>query len=333
VSLFASNINTPASPYGATPYYYGYGSNPYWACGYNPWYGTPAYYNTWYSPYNYCGYPWYVARYGGIFRFAWYQKRWSFGFGFAYSPSYAYGSYYGGWTGCWDYPFYRVYDYYPYCYYNAVTYYPAYSTVYHSDAVVGYADAADPYVEFVDSVPEVALDAPVPEAFQAPLVTDFPEGLAYAELLARGAAWMREGEHMMAAEAYRRAWVSSPGGYLSPLELSVALFAAGGKYDLSGFALHESLDRDAGSISRDPDLTDDFTAARDLIAATDALKRHVVKDPADGEARFVLGAVLLWSGDPFAARNEFNELKAGEWSSTHLPALLAEAEARILGDR
>lgn len=340
VGLFASNINYPSSPYGATPYHYGYGHTPYWACGYNPWYGTNHCYGNWYSPYYNCGYPWYIARYGGIFRYAWYRYRWGCGFGYSYNPCYGYSgyySYYGGYYGSHyyrRYPYYRTYSYYPYCYYNTVTYYPAYSTVYHTDVAVDYADASDPYVEFVDAVPEAApLAPPVPEAFQKALVTEFPAGLSPAELLARGAQWMKDGQHLLAAEAFRRAWIADSGDAYPALKLSLALFAAGGRYGLAGFALHESLDRDATSIQRHPALIEDFKDAAVLLAATNELKRHVVKNPTDGEGRFLLGAVLMWSGDPFAARNEFQALKEGEWKSPHVEPFLKESERRLLADR
>ena len=333
VSLFAGNINQPASPYGASPYHYGHGNSPYWACGYNPWYGGSYWNNTWYSPCYSYGYPWYIARYGGIFRFAWHRYRWSFGFGYSYSPFYASAGYYGG-NYYRSYPYYRTYAYYPYSYYNTVAYYPAYSTIYHSAATVDYADASDPYVEFVDSVPEAApLAPPVPEAFAKPLVTEFPEGLSPAELLVRGATWMKDGEHLLAAEAFRRAWLSDSGDAFSPLKLSLALFGAGGRYGLAGFALHESLDRDATSIPRHPALIESFKDAAVLGEAVNELKRHVVKNPTDGEGRFLLGAVLLWSEDPFASRNEFSALREGEWKSPHVEPFLEEAEKRLLADR
>ncbi|NRA96305.1 MAG: hypothetical protein HRU14_08865 [Planctomycetes bacterium] len=67
-----------------------------------------------------------------------------------------------------------------------------------------------------------------------------------------------------------------------------------------------------------------------LAEAVNELKRHVVKNPTDGEGRLLLGAVLLWSEDPFAARNEFSALIDGEWKSPHVEPFLKEAEKRLL---
>ena len=180
-------------------------------------------------------------------------------------------------------------------------------------------------------MPEAApLAPPVPEAFEKPLVTEFPDGLSHAELLARGTTWMKDGQHLIAAEAFRRAWLANSGDAFPPAKLALALFGAGGRYGLAGFALHESLDRDATSIARHPALVESFKDAAVLAEAVNELKRHVVKNPTDGEGRFLLGAVLLWSEDPFAARNEFSALIDGEWKSPHVEPFLKEAEKRLL---
>ena len=338
VSLFASNINVPTS-HGAVPYNYHYGPAVgvagcgYWAnCFNNAGFGIGVW-NGW------CG-PWYRQAYGwGILNYAWYRNRWAFGFGFSYAPNF-YGN---GWfyntnfQPCWH-PYYRTYAYYPYTYYDTVSYFPAYSTVYHTTGVVvDYADTSDPYVEFTDAVPagEVVeaptpLAPPLPEAFSKPLVSDFPGGLSNAELLARGTTWLSDGEYMLSAEAFRRAWAINSGDAYPPLKLATALLGAGGRYGLAGFALHESLDRDPTSIERHPPLADEFSDALALRTALTDLKRHVVRNPTDGEARFLLGAALFWSGDAFAARNEFRALREGQWTSAHVAPFLKSAEDRLL---
>lgn len=337
VSLFAGNINTPTS-FGALPYNYCYGNG--WGVGFNYWSNC---YN--WGNFGYWGWggnrfvPWYVARWGrGIFNYAWYQARWGFGFGWGYSPACWGGTGFIGVNRAFRrpwYPFYRTYAYYPYCYYDTVAYYPAFSTVYHgTSVVVDYADTADPYVEFTDDVPAaevaVAPAVPVPEAFHKPFVTDFPDGLSNAELLARGTSWMKDGKYMLSAEAFRRAWLRNSADAFPPLKMSIALLGAGGRYGLAGFALHESLDRDPTTITRHPPLHGDFRDVESLGLALTELKRHVVRNPTDGEARFLLGAALFWSGDSFGARNEFTALQSGEWTSAHVAPFLKAAESRLL---
>jgi hypothetical protein len=321
--------NNHAPHHGSNPFHYPYNPRPYWSCGYSPFPTFGGHYG-----YGYGYYPWYLyrARFS-LFRFAWYAQRWSFGFGYSYSPSYGYGGHFG----TYDYPFYRRYAYYPYSYYNTCAYYPAYATVYHSyPSVVRYADVGDPYVEYVDDVPTaveevVAPEFSVPEAFLTPLTTGFPEGIPSRELAARGVAWMREGRPLFAAEAFRRSWIAFPGDDYPPMKLSQALLAVGGRYGLAGFALQESLDRSSEWITRPFDIREDFPDPEAFSASVTELKRHILRNGDDGEARFLLGFLLLHGGDPFSAHQEFTTLNAAGWGSPHLDALLAESENRLLG--
>ncbi|MAG33782.1 MAG: hypothetical protein CL908_23120 [Deltaproteobacteria bacterium] len=338
------------TPYGAYPNTYPYGAGSYWSacygyggyghhghghghggyCGYAPlpWWSPYRSYGCGYG-YGYGGYPWYVYRYGGgIFNYAYYRHRYAYGFGFSYSP------YYGGFSRRCRYPYYRRYGYYPYSYYATASYYPAYTTVYHSDsAIVDYDDVSDPYVEFVDAVPAApAPVAPVPEAFLTAFATPFPEGLTGPEYIARGAGWMKDGRFLMAAEAYRRAWTQRPGDHLAPLKLGSALLGAGGRYGLAGYAIHEGLDRSTDWLARrDVDLRDDFSGPAAFDAAVGELKKHIVRNPTDGESRFLLGYALFFSGDHFGAHKEFSALKAADWKSAHVQTLLDASEARLLG--
>jgi len=324
-SVFAGNGQL-VSPYGASPFGFCYESYPYWSCGYayNCGYGLP-----WWSPYHSYGYPWYSWHYGrGLSNYYHSRYRWSFGFGFSYSPSYV-GFRYGS-----SYPYYRRYEYYPYCYYNTVTYYPAYATVYHSDAVVvDYEDASDPYVEFFDTVPAAApVGPPVPDAFKDSFAAPFPDGLSAPELVARGVGWMKESRYLMAAEAFRLAWLARPSDHLAPIKLSMALLGAGGRYGLAGYAVHEGLGRSPEwPTRRDVDVKEDFAAFPAFDVAVTELKKHVLKNPDDGEGRFLLGYALFFSGDPFAAHKEFQALQDADWKSPHIQTFLDESEKRLLG--
>lgn len=340
----ASYATSHVYAYGSHPYSYHYGYSPYYSSCYAPYYAPawyapvwagPCHYPTWYGGYHYSypSYAYYGSSYGG---FSYFGSNWRFsvGFGHSYSPYY--------YRSCYT-PFYRRYLYYPYHYYSTVTYYPAYTTVYHENVNVAYSDTSDPYVEYVDDVPAatavstVATSVPlapsgpvVPQAFAEPFVSGFPEGLTPEELLSKGDGWLRSGEYLFAAEAYRRSWLSRPSDDFMPMQVALALFASGGRYNLASFALSESLDRNPEWPKSLVNLEDRMGHPSAYQASLRDLQRHVLKNPRDGEARFLLGWSLYASRNDFAALNEFKSLREGGFESSHLGTLIDEAERRVL---
>src|SRR5262245_25912682 len=49
----------------------------------------------------------------------------------------------------------------------------------------------------------------------------------------------------------------------------------------------------------------DYIAKKDLTAASIQIKNALQEEPTNGEARFLLGTVLLDAGDPLSAEKEF----------------------------
>jgi hypothetical protein len=292
----------------------------YWHYGYYPtWYGYPKWY-------PWAPSPWEISH-GYAFGIGFGRRGWRFGvgFGFNYAPWY---------FGRYGYPCYRSYSYYPYAYYDTVAWYPAYSAVYHYEyRTVEYVESADPYVEFTDDVEVVPAAGPVPlavpEPFLTPLVADFPEGLSAAECLTKGHQWLKEGLYLYAAEAFRRVWLDRSDDYYPPLQLGLAL-AAAERIDLASYAISEGLDRNASWVDRNADIQGEFSSPEAFQEVLRGVQRFVVKNPLDGEGRFLLGYLYYFSANPFGAYSEFSALKDGGWESPHLEALISNAEKRLL---
>jgi hypothetical protein len=317
------------APYGANPYFFHYGPVPYWAWGYRPCnYG--GYYGHGHSG-GYYGHSYYG---GSLFGLSYCSRSWRFrfGFGFSYSP-YIYDHY-----SYSSYPCYRRYTYYPYCYYSTVSYYPAYSTIYHSCAPVSYVESYDPYVDYIDDVPSSVIGtvaAPalptIPSEFHSPFLLDFPADVTGVEALTRGEAWMKDGRFLLAAESFRRAWLSMPTDGYPALRLGEALFAAQEYVPLASLAIESGIALDVTLITRPRDIRKDFPGPLSFDAAMRALQRRTLENPKDGEARFLLAHVLFFSGDTYAARQEFRALLDGGWESPNLVSYIEESERILLG--
>jgi hypothetical protein len=313
----SGNWNGDWSGNGSWGHYDGYGSWGYCG-GWGGWGGWGC--GGWWGGFG-CGWPYFGIGFG-------WGCDWRFSLGFGYG-------YYPGW--CWDswYPYYRCYSYYPYHYYSTIGYYPVYGTVYHSDAyVTDYADVSDPYVELTEEptsrqggIVPVASDQ-IPDALRAPLHDGFPAGLAQGELAFRAESAMRAGNYLDAAEARRRQLSADPTNPAVALHLGIALFAAG-RYELASVALNYALDLDPRIVSTS-DLASVFGAEDRASAALRTLEKHVVKNPTDGSARFVLGCMNFAAGRYFAARNEFSLLKEAAPDTPHVAALLAESDRKFL---
>lgn len=329
--------------HGCAPYAYPYSWTPYWSSCYAPvGYYSPHFYSPyvysspwghgfgspWWS-YSYCGTGWYGSSY---WTSGW---RLSVGFGYACSPWNSYR---------WSYPSYRRYGYYPYSYYNTVVYYPAYTSVYHTDTVVvDYEDSYDPYVDYVDEVaprsePVVRVSelrsVPVSSAgvgglFTTPIVADFPSELGPSEALARGEGWLRSGDFLLAAESFRRAWLATPDDYYAPLQLGLSLFAAQGRVSLAKAAISSGLARNPAWVERTVDLRESIGSKAHEQAASE-LERLVVSNPGDHDARFLLAYARLYSGQAFAAHSGFSTLESVGYADPSLAALKARAATELL---
>lgn len=319
------------APYGANPYFFHYSPVPYWYWGYQPWhfgspygYGHPYGHHSYYSGGSYLGF--------SLFSRSW---RFRFGFGFSYNP-YHYGHH--DYVYYRPYPRYRCYSYYPYSYYSTVTYYPAYSTIYHVSTPVSYVESYDPYVDFVDEVPVAAVDvvpaAPtptLPTEFLSPFVLDFPEDVRGNEAMVRGAAWMKDGRFLLAAESFRRAWMDAPTDGFAAVRVGEALFAAQEYVSLASLAVERGLVLDPSLITRRRDVRTDFPGPLSFDTAMRSLERRAVSNPKDGEARFLLAYIMLFSEQAFAARQEFRALLDGGYESDLLLPLFEESERVLLG--
>jgi hypothetical protein len=304
--------------FGCRPYCF----DPFWSLPHWPvcstWYGG-GYHSPWFG---HCGgYYGYPFGYGSSFSFGYWSNRWAFGFG-SYAPC--------SYSDCW-YPSYRVYRYYPYYYYSTAAYYPAYSSVYVSDGPDAvYVDSSDPYVEFSDEAPEadaaVMTESSLPDAFEAPLVAEYPAGLSEGAYLDRAKQEFLAGRYWDSSEARRRAWAFAPGDPERALGTGYALFAAG-RYDLAAEAFRAACKADPSVASLSVDYSADFRSATEYRAARAALERRVVTTATDADARYVLAMVDYWSGDWFGARNEFSALGDSEPCAARFRE---EAERRLL---
>ena len=320
------------APYGSNPYFFHYTSVPYWSWGYQPW-GWCSPLRSLHRPWYTCATPWWG---GSHLNLSFFSRRWRFrfGFGFSYSPYCGYNSY-----SSW-YPCHRRYVYYPYSYYTTCSYYPAYSTVYHSSSVVDYVETYDPYVtysdtvDYVDSVSAEAVAVPVaelPAEFRSAFVVDFPGTVPTSGLMAYGNDAMRRGAFMMAAEAFRRAWVAAPADSFAALRVGEALFGAGERYDLGGLAVETAMDLNPKEIQSSRDIRLEFPGSESFDLSLRNLQRHTLMDPKDGDARFLLGYILLVSGDAYGSFTQFQSLEDGGWTSPHLDSFMNEAQRRLTG--
>ncbi|MSR74349.1 MAG: hypothetical protein EXS14_02610 [Planctomycetes bacterium] len=320
VCLPANNL-----PFGSYPWCYSYSSSPYWSMGYwdpcwSPcsWVASPA----WCTP-SWCfgapGWSW----------VSWCRPSWRYSVGFGYSST----SY---WDPCAT-PSYITYGYYPWSYYNTVGYYPGYSTLYHRGAVVEYLETVDPYVEYdtvvVDSgmVTVPARMSLVPSAFNIPLDPDFPAGLSAGECLARGEGWLRSRRYLLAAEAFRRAWLFHEDDGWAASQLGLAL-AASGRWQLSAMALAKAVELEGALIERAPELITAFeseeTFQRDVLASA---QRQALRTPEDNDAAFVLSCAQLCVGDAWGARTGLLKLKEVQYPCSGTQRMIDNCELKISG--
>ncbi len=315
---------TACVPFGSYPWTYGYGSNSYWSYGcwdpswspcswlYSPAWCTPSW--CFYAP----GWSW----------VSWCRPSWRVSVGFGYcSTSY--------WDPCAT-SSYLTYGYYPWSYYSTVAYYPGYSTLYHRGTVVDYLETSDPYVEYESEVIDggVAAALPrmsrVPVAFHTPLDPEFPTGLSPSECLARGEGWLRTRNYLLAAEAFRRAWMAQETDAWAASQLGLAL-AASGRWTLSASALSQALELDGSLTTRAPELITAFASsevfARDvLVAAQKCMLRAASQDVA-----FVMACSSLCLGDAWGAREGLLRLKEAEFLCGALQSMIDCCELKISG--
>lgn len=309
------------------PHGYHYGYQPFHSFGYRS-HRHHHHRDRWYGGYRGTGY-------GSSYRFGFHGKRWRFSFGF--------GSYRSPWYHGVRYPRYRTYRYYPWHYYDVVTYYPAYSTCWTTTSTVTYVDSHDPYVDFVDEVPVGVGDdvrvrtelseVGVPEAFSAPLDPAFSGAYGPSELLARGQGAMGKGQFLQAAEAFRRAWVARPTDEYAALELGFALIVAGEHDALARLAISSALDLRPSRLEQALDLRAKLPDPGDLEAVKSRLTRRLIIDPSDDDARFAFGYVAFHSGDWFGAHTSFTRLSERAPEDPHLAAYVSEVEKRIADER
>ena len=275
---------------------------------------------------------------------------WSFGFGYWGWGGWGFwggwgggwggywGGWYGGYGGYWGYPgyyypVYRVYDYYPWSYYGVVAAYPVYAYPYHTTyAAVGYVDSGDPYVEYVDPVPDAVVAAPpIPAEFLVPIASSgVPAGLDDVALVSFSQSAMKAGDYVNAAEAARQVWVLNPADARAAEMVGLALVGAG-SYELGSKAITEALVRGANRVTDPTDVVAVFPVRDAFDVALAGLKRFAVANPNAGDVYFALGYLQLASGDAFGAHATFLSLQEGGFENPLLADLLEAARVAALG--
>lgn len=311
------------TPWGASPWNYCYQPSSWWSTGcwdpcWNPCSWT-------YSP-VWCTPSWCFSTPSWSW-VSWCRPSWRLSVGFGWSS--------GNWYSTACAPTYYSCSYYPWSYYCATGYYPAWSTVQYETIVVDRTESMDPYVSYDDAVVMVAAPTAVsvrsivPVAFHQPFTPDFPEGLSASECLARGEGWLRSREYLLASEAFRKAWVQREDDAFACAELGVALSAAG-RYELAATALQTALSLDAGLATRMPDLCaaliEKGRLGPDVIRP---LQEDLVRNPGAIATAYVLACAQLADGDPWSAQRELADLKAAGCTHASLETLARASASTI----
>lgn len=258
---------------------------------------------------------------------SWCRPSWRFSVGFGWSS--------GNWYASSCAPSYYSYSYYPWSYYCSTGYYPAWSTVQYETIVVDRTESMDPYVSYDDAVVVVSAADPVsarsivPVEFRQQLSSEFPEGLSASECLARGEGWLRSRDYILAAEAFRRAWLQREDDAFACAELGVALSAAG-RFELAAGALQTAMTLDAGLATRLPDLCLALSEKGRLVQdVVRPLQAELLRNPDDVATSYVLACAQLAAGDPWSAQRELAALRTAGCSHVSLDSLTRTCEASI----
>jgi hypothetical protein len=241
----------------------------------------------------------------------------------------------GTWVSSCGAPSYCNWSYLPWSYYCATGYYPAMSSVQYATIVVDRTESMDPYVSYDDVVTVATVSEPVrattrvPAAFHQPYVGGFPEALSAGECLARGEGWLRSRDYLLAAEAFRRAWLERDDDAFAAAELGVAL-AAAGRYEAAALAIQCAFSADALLTCRLPDLwvalLEQGRLERDVVRP---LQADLRRNPAAQATSYVLACAHLAAGDPWSAQRELGSLSGAGFTHHSLALLESQCEAAI----
>jgi hypothetical protein len=251
----------------------------------------------------------------------WYDRHrvhlsFNFGIGAYFGVRY-YSPYRHWWTG-YDYAFFHpapvTYAYVPYGFYCDTT--PVYVTRYH------YVHSTAPVVVYetretvtVTEVTEVVSDdegydvatGGDPEAADAMTKVE-PVAAAGSpateQFLRDGSDFFRKGEYYEAAVQFRLAALSAPAHTGSLFALSQALMAMG-EDAYAAKVLRKAVEMDPMLLKETGDLVGVYRDVDEFTRVRQALEARAAAAPVDGDARFLLGALRYFTGDPRAKESFF----------------------------
>ncbi len=141
-----------------------------------------------------------------------------------------------------------------------------------------------------------------------------------------GKRYFKQGKYSLAVEAFQQAVLAAPRDGVPKFYFGLAHFSAG-DYEYAAYAIRRGMDRvpSWGKNEMDPRYL--YGKSADLDRHLAALTAHVERDPANGDARFLLGYMLYFTGQYAPALEQFDlamQIGAGDRHAAELRQLAIE---------
>ena len=145
-----------------------------------------------------------------------------------------------------------------------------------------------------------------------------------------GKRYFKQGKYSLAVEAFLQAVLAAPRDGVPKLYFGLAHFSAG-DYESAAYAIRRGMDHvpSWGKDEMDPRYL--YAKSADLDRHLAALTAHVERDPANGDARFLLGYMLYFTGQYAPALEQFDLAMQIDTRDRHAAKLRQLAMERTSG--